>query len=104
MPSIKKIVDHSCHILGYGLVMAVLVFILKWLQWKYLITDNASDIYMGLIAVFFTVLGTWIATQLARSKTQTVIVEKEVYVTRPDEVTINEKELKKLNLTNREYE
>lgn len=84
--------------------MAILVFVLKWLQWKYLITDNSLDIYIGLIAVFFTFLGVWIATQLAKPKIQTVIVEKEVYPTQPDDFTINETELKKLNLTTREYE
>ncbi len=104
MTSIKKIFSNSRHIILYGLFMAILVFILKWLQWKYLITDNSSDIYIGLIAVFFTLLGIWIATQLAKPKIQTVIVEKEVYLTRPGEVAINETELKSLNLTTREYE
>jgi NarL family two-component system response regulator LiaR len=84
--------------------MAIMVFALKWLQWKYLITDNSSDIYIGLVAVFFTFLGVWVATQLSKPKIQTVIVEKEVYVTQPDDFTINETELKKLSLTNREYE
>lgn len=84
--------------------MAILVFALKWLQWKYLIADNSLDIYFGLIAVFFTLLGVWGATQLAKPKVQTVIVEKEVYLTHPDGLAINETELKKLNLTTREYE
>lgn len=92
------------HIVLYGLILAVLVFALKWLQWKFLIVDNAIDIYVGLIAVFFTILGVWVATQLTKPKVQTVIVEKEVYVSQPDEFTINETELKKLNLSNREYE
>jgi len=104
MTPIKKIFGNSRHIILYGLFMAILVFILKWLQWKYLITDNSSDIYIGLIAFFFTLLGTWIATQLAKPKIQTVIVEKEVYLTRPDDITINETELKNLSLTTREYE
>jgi two-component system, NarL family, response regulator LiaR len=88
----------------YGALMAVMVFVLKWLQWKYLIADNSQDIYLGLLAVFFTALGVWIATQLTSSKVKTVIVEKEIYVTPPDELTIDERELKKLNLTSREYE
>lgn len=92
------------NIILYGLFMAILVFILKWLQWKYLITDNSTEIYIGLIAVFFTLLGIWVATQLAKTKVKTVIVEKEVYLARPGEVAINETELKKLNLTTREYE
>jgi DNA-binding NarL/FixJ family response regulator len=84
--------------------MAILVFTLKWLQWRYLITDNSSDIYIGLIAVFFTSLGVWVATQLAKPKIRTVIVEKEVYLAPPDDFAVNEAELKKFNLTNREYE
>ena len=90
------------HIALYGLLLAILVFVLKWLQWKFLIVDNSLDIYIGLIAVFFTILGIWVATQLTKPKVQTVIVEKEIYINQPD--TINEAELKKLNLTNREYD
>lgn len=88
------------HIILYGLILAVLVFVLKWLQWKFLIVDNAIDIYIGLIAVFFTILGVWVATQLVKPKVQTVVIEKEV----PEKFEINETELKKLNLSSREYE
>ena len=65
-------------ILLYGLLLALLVFVLKWLQWKFLIVDNAIDIYVGLIAVFFTALGVWVANQLVKPKVETIIVEKEV--------------------------
>lgn len=84
--------------------MAVMVFVLKWLQWKYLITDYSLDIYVGLIAVFFTLLGLWMATQLAKPKVRTVVVEKKIFVSTPGEFIVNEMELKKLNLTSREYE
>ncbi|MEC3880295.1 helix-turn-helix transcriptional regulator [Parapedobacter sp. 10938] len=92
------------HIILYGLVLAILVFALKWLQWKFLIVDNAIDIYIGLVAIFFTALGVWVATQLSKPKIQTVIVEKEIFVPQPEDFTINEAELQKLNLSNREYE
>lgn len=104
MTSLKQVAEYSRHIIFYGGIMAVLVAILKWLQWKYLITDNSSDIYIGLIAVFFTLLGTWIALQLAQPKTETVVIEKEVYLTLPENSAINKAELEKLNLTTREYE
>jgi NarL family two-component system response regulator LiaR len=84
--------------------MAILVFILKWLQWKYLIVDNAIDIYVGLISVFFTVLGIWLATQLTKPKVEQVIVEKKVLVPMSAEYTINQAALEALNLTNREFE
>ena len=104
MTSLKHIFRKFHHIILYGALMAILVFALKWLQWKYLITDNASDLYVGLIAIFFTLLGIWVATQLAKPKIQTVIVEKEIYLGQPGDFAINETELKKLNLTTREYE
>lgn len=92
------------HIVLYGAMMAVLVFALKWLQWKFLIVDHAIDIYVGLIAVFFTILGVWVANQLGKPKVQTVVVEKEVYLPSPNEPLINEAELNKLQLSSREYE
>jgi hypothetical protein len=64
MTLFKNIIHRYRHILLYSVAMAVLVFVLKWLQWRYLIEDNSLDIYIGLIAVFFTVLGVWIANQL----------------------------------------
>lgn len=92
----------------YGSLLAVLVFVLKWLQWKFLIVDNSIEIYIGLIAVFFTILGIWVATQLVKPKietiTETVIIEKEIYVPRQPVFSINQKELERLNLSSREYE
>jgi two-component system, NarL family, response regulator LiaR len=104
MTSLKHLFYNSRHLFLYGAVMAVLVFALKWLQWKYLITDNSSEIYLGLMAILFTLLGVWVATQLAKPKVQTIIVEKEVYLSQSSDLTINEAELKKLNLSIREYE
>lgn len=96
--------EKTKHIIIYGFSLAILVFALKWLQWKYLIVDNSLDIYIGLIAVFFTVLGIWVAKQLTKPKIHTVVVEKEVVVPLSEDFTINEFELNKLNLSNREYE
>jgi two-component system, NarL family, response regulator LiaR len=98
--SLEKLYHKFGAIILYGVVMAAMIFVLKWLQWKFLITDNSIEIYIGLIAIFFSALGVWIATQLVKYRTQTVTIEKEVYPT----LSINETELKKLNLSNREYD
>jgi DNA-binding CsgD family transcriptional regulator len=103
MTLLKPVFPISRRIVLYGSIMAMLVFALKWLQWKYLITDNSLDIYIGFIAVFFTILGVWVASQLIKPKTHTVIVEKEVFVPQPNG-SLNQIELEKLNLTAREYE
>ncbi|HEV3411586.1 MAG TPA: LuxR C-terminal-related transcriptional regulator [Puia sp.] len=90
------------YIILYGASLALLLFLLKWLEWRYLIMDHAIELYSGAIAVIFTGLGIWLAIKLARPKLQTVIVEKEVYVKEPG--TVNEKELARLGLSARELE
>jgi len=104
----KSIFIRSRSLILYGVLLAFLIFLLKWLQWKFLIVDNSIEIYIGLIAVFFTILGIWVATQLVKPKvetiTETVIIEKEIYIPRPEDFSVNQRELEKLNLSTREYE
>ena len=92
------------HIMLYGLAIATLIFGLKWIQWNFLIVDNAIDIYSGLIAIVFTMLGAWVASQLIKPKTQTVFVEKQIIIHQPKNFILNQTELKRLNLTRREYQ
>jgi ATP/maltotriose-dependent transcriptional regulator MalT len=60
------------HIILYGSGLAVLLFLLKWLEWRLLIFDHAMDIYTGAIAIVFTGLGIWLALKLAKPKVVTV--------------------------------
>lgn len=92
------------HIIGYGFLLAVFVFLLKWLQWKYLIADYSVEIYVGAIALLFTVLGVWIAHKLIKPKTEKVIVEKKVFVPVSPAPVFDQEALEKLGLTSRENE
>lgn len=74
----KNLFVRYSQLLIYGFCLSILLFLLKWLQWKFLIIENSLDIYIGLIALFFTILGTWVAKQLTGYKTRTIIVEKAV--------------------------
>lgn len=89
------------HIFLYGVGLSATLFLLRWMQWKFIIAEYAIDIYIGLIACFFTLLGIWLALKLTKPKIRTLIVEKQIYVT---EFAINEQELEKLNLRPRELE
>ena len=62
----------------YGLALAALLILLKWLEWRFIIFDNAIELYSGAIAVIFTGLGIWLALKLAKPKVKTVVIEKEV--------------------------
>ncbi|QTE34965.1 LuxR C-terminal-related transcriptional regulator [Mucilaginibacter gossypii] len=90
------------HTILYAVALALLLFLLKWLELKLIIVDNAYEIYMGAIAVFFTVLGIWLALKLTKPKT--VVVEKQVYVNNGPEFIINQTEVEKLGLSKRELD
>jgi DNA-binding CsgD family transcriptional regulator len=88
----------------YGILLAALLLLLKWLEWRFIIVDYAFEIYAGFIAVIFTGLGIWLALKLSKPKTATVYIEKEVLVKDSDEFVLNECELNRLGLSKRELE
>jgi NarL family two-component system response regulator LiaR len=77
------------------------MFLLKWLEMHYVLVDQQLDTYIGIIAIIFTGLGIWLALKIRKPKVETVIVEKQVYLT---DFNINEEEIKRLNLSKRELE
>lgn len=87
----------------YGICCAFLIFLLKWLQYNFLIADYSIEMYVGFIALIFTGLGIWISAQLAKPKVKTIILEKEVIIDNTSHA-IDQISLQKLNLTSREYE
>jgi len=100
----SKFFTRNKHILLYGASLALLLFLLKWLELRFIIIDHAFEIYIGAIAVIFTALGIWLALKLTRPKVKTVIVEKEVPVSRPPVFALNRDELDRLGLSSRELE
>lgn len=71
----------------YSTSLAALLFLLKWLELRFIIFDHSFEIYIGFIAVIFTALGIWLALKLSKPKIETVVVEKEVYLTRNENLT-----------------
>ena len=91
-------------IIIYGLSLACVLLLLKWLEWRFIIIDYSFEIYAGFIAVIFTALGIWLALKLSKPKTATVYIEKEVRVNDKTEFMLNEAELNRLGLSKRELE
>jgi NarL family two-component system response regulator LiaR len=90
-------------IILYGISLALLLFLLKWLELRFLIINHASEVYIGAIAILFTALGIWLAQKLIKPKIKTVVVEKPVYISNSDFI-LNETELVKTGLSKRELE
>jgi DNA-binding CsgD family transcriptional regulator len=87
----------------YGAALAMLLFLLKWLELKFLIINHSLEFFVGSIAVIFTALGIWLARKLSRPRVEKLVVEKEVIV-RKDKFIFNELEASKRGLSRRELE
>jgi DNA-binding NarL/FixJ family response regulator len=86
----------------YGISLALLLLLLKWLEWHFVIINHAFEIYAGAIALIFTGLGIWLAIKLITPKVKTVIVEKQVFTNAS--FVLNQNEVNRLRLSARELE
>jgi NarL family two-component system response regulator LiaR len=90
------------HILIYGLCGGVLIVLLKLIEYRFLIVEHSIEIYGGLIALMFAVLGIWLGLKLTKTK-ETVVV-REVLLPASHSFTLNEVKLRELGITRRELE
>ena len=93
------------HILIYGIIGGILIAALKWTEYRFLVIEHSVEIYGGLIAATFAILGIWLGlNRTAKPK----IVVKEVPVPAPAQVTEpftpDEKKREDLGITRREFE
>jgi DNA-binding CsgD family transcriptional regulator len=88
----------------YSISLALLLFLLKWLELRFIIFDHSFEIYIGFIAVIFTALGIWLALKLSKPKIETVVLEKEVYVNRNENFVLDTSLVSQLELSKRELE
>lgn len=102
--TISKLFSKYKTILVYGVSLALLLFLLKWLELRFIIFDHSFEVYIGAIAIIFTALGIWLALKLTKPKIKTVIVEKEVFVNSGDGFALNEDEVARLGISKREME
>lgn len=87
----------------YGVSCAVLLFLMKWLEVRFLILSHSMELFIGALALLFMILGIWLARKVYEPKVQTVIVEKTVEVPNQSFV-FNEQEATRLGISKRELE
>ena len=93
-------------ILIYGLIYGVcggaLIVALKLIEYRFLVVEHSVEIYGGLIALLFAVLGGWLGIKLTKKKE--TIVFKEVMVSADAPFALNQQKLRELSITPRELE
>ena len=55
----------------YGGALAILIAILRTIEYRFLVHDLSLELYVGLIAMVFTALGIWAGLRLTRRTTAT---------------------------------
>ena len=86
----------------YGLCGGVLIVVLKLVEYRFLVVEHSLEIYGGLIALLFAIVGVGLGLKLTRKKE--VIVLKEVLVSAAAPFALNEQRLRELSITRRELE
>jgi two-component system, NarL family, response regulator LiaR len=90
------------HVLMYGLIGGILIALLRWTEYRFLVVEHSIEIYGGLIAATFAVLGIWLGLKLT-AKRQTIIV-KEIPVAAGGPFIADERKREDLHITRRELE
>jgi DNA-binding CsgD family transcriptional regulator len=94
------------HVLIFGLVGGVLVTLLRLIDYRFLVLEHSFEIYGGLIALTFAVLGIWLGIRLA-GRRQTFVTNQVVAsdaVPGSEPFAPNERKRDELGITPRELE
>lgn len=95
----KKLIVYG---LVYGLCGGLLIVVLKLIEYRFLVVQHSVEIYGGLIAIVFAILGIWLGLKLTRK--EEVVIVKEVAVLTTQPFSLNEERLRELSITKRELE
>ena len=80
----------------YAIALALLVALLKFLEYRYIVRDLSLEFYVGVLAVFFTGLGIWAGLKLTS--------RKPIVITSLGEFERDENALQRLGVSKRELE
>ena len=80
-------------ILIYGGSLALLAFLLQYIEYKYAIHSLSTEVYVIFIALLFTGLGLWVGRKLTNPQSKQEV-----------EFVVNQKALQYLKISEREYE
>ncbi len=93
-------------VLLYGLLGGVLIALLKLVEYRYLVLEHSLEIYGGIVALVFAVVGIWLGQKLTRERvvTREVPVRVEVPVERGEPFVRDQSRLEGLGITPRELD
>src|SRR5690349_2830928 len=81
----------------YAVALAALLFLLKMLEYRYLVHDLSVEFYISIVASLFTAVGIWLGLKLTRKKKVTIVAA-------PKDFNVDEALLRQTGISKREYE
>ena len=90
------------HVLLYGVIGGVLIAGLKAIEYRWLVVQHSLEIYGGLVAVVFAVVGIWLGRRITGQRS--TIEVREVLVAAPVEFVRDRDKVAALGITPRELE
>jgi NarL family two-component system response regulator LiaR len=90
------------HVLIYGLLGGLLIAALKFFEYRFLVIEHSFEIYGGLVAMVFAVVGVLLGLKLTK-KEETIVI-KEVPVPSEKPFFPNDAKQRDLGITKRELE
>ena len=91
-------------ILLYGLLCGAVIAGLKLIEYRFLVVEHSLEVYGGLVALTFSVLGIWLGLKLTRTRETIVVKEVPVPVRASEPFVVNAIRLEQLGITPRELE
>jgi|SRR2546421_9670015 len=85
-----------------GLIGGVLIALLKWTEYRFLVIDHSIEIYGGLTAATFAIVGIWLGLRLTGRQQR--IVVKEVPFPHRARFIPDERKREAIGITRRELE
>ena len=79
-------------VIVYSVILIVLIFVLKFIEYKYFVGHFTAEVYIGIIAISCTIIGIWLGLNFTKKRPQ-----------QPGDF-INEPAIRELGMSQREME
>ena len=90
-----KLSKSHISVIVFGIALAILAVTLQFFEYRYYVGSLDTDVYTGIVAAIFTIVGIWIGMSL---------LKKQKSSDAPKEDKIDHEQIKQLRLNEREYE
>ncbi len=88
----------------FGLLGGALIALLKLIEYRFLVVEHSLEIYGGLVALVFSVLGVWLGLKLTRDRGQPVAIPVASVTAAHGTFVVDRMRLEALGITPREHE